>query len=263
MADGILKIKKPWVSKPPYRVGVDKGNSLSRGIVEMYDFRLNAAFQSLFGRTITPATAVSSGFIVPSINTAGQEVTIVDTGSSSNMVLDSFYSSGDPFTYMIGFRPDVTPSGVEHIFNVNGATNSTLRYTTSGTVLEMLVNPLTGSDRVSHTMTSTAGTSLIAGGSWGGSGAKIKVISKTDAEGMQITESASAGTGTYTTGAHNLGNNDVDGGFLWAVFWNRQLSDDETKSFLGNPWQVLQPQTIRFPVASSAAAASALLLLDS
>jgi hypothetical protein len=218
--------------KPIGPVKIDWSNPLSIGLIEYY---LCNSYRSLFGRNLTPAT--SSNYEVRAIN--GDQY-IWQSNSQATATLDSFISASSPITILIKFI-NIQSFGNDNRHFINSSSSSIICRSTNSSAYEFLVNSLTN-DRISHSFAFTAGESFVGGGSWGGTGTYLRVITSTESDGTKITQNGSASTGTYSSATHtiNVNGGSMDG-LVWISCWNRQLSEVEVNEFIADPYQFLIP----------------------
>lgn len=216
-------------------VAIDWGNPLTNGLIEYY---LCKDYRSLFNRTMT----ADRSFVTRQIFKSKQCLKLETSGSSSHVVFDPFIPDSSPITLLISLNLGSALASDKRLFLSNANVSAIMLRATSGTTLEILINSLSN-DRVSHSVTVNTGEDYVHGGSWGGDGTTIKIITQDETNGVKITANSSASSGTYTNSEHSLNKVSAydETHFYWMAAWKRQLSDNEVRRFLANQYQFLIP----------------------
>ena len=242
--------KKVFTEMPLGPVEIDH-DVMPSGLVEFYMPSPHYGKQGLVSGRITND---SDAFVYPNISpNNGPNINIVDTGSSSEVNLGSHVTTANnAHTIFICWHSRINVANGLRVFT-NDTASSSILGTGLSAGCRYIINSLSN-DRVEHSASYAIGESIIMGGSYGGSGTTLKVYSKTRADGIKLTENGSTSTGTYSVVENEINSsNNMEGGLLWFMSFDRQLEDPEVRTILENPWQTLKPVTnsVYFPVGGA------------
>lgn len=248
---------RPWI-KPIAPNVIDREEPISVGMIE------NFTMQERIGKFGNELVSNNTAFTFPGIERRGQEMTVLDSGSSSNIFTGDFIPNSSPVTILIRFNQNAALVSDQRIFNSNSGSSAIICRSTAAGTIEFLINSLTN-DRVSHSITYNAGEDIWIGGSWAGPGTALKVITFTETDGFKITVNGATSTGTYTNSSQQFNTTNNMGtvaAFRDAVFWDREVSEVLLRRFVEAPYRVLKPANDLYYFPPAATGATALPVQD-
>jgi len=239
-----LIIKRPWTSQPQVAVGVNWGNPITKGLIDVAWMGVGGP-KELVSNTnsiVTGSRVVTSGGISFIRDTS------ITAASWSYSPVDTRFQVSDNVTMLtFGTVPRTgTTSSYTGFFGSGGGYYIGNRY------------------GVGNIYGRAGGITIDRASLWKD---KLAVRGLTySSPHLNLYENGSVvetlgGGGNITTGAYdsvqinNAANSTPQDTTLWAAFWGRILSDAEHRSIAANPWQLFQPLSRQIWVPGAAAAA--------
>ena len=228
--------------KPVGKVVVDWNHRLAIGLTS-FNLMRNDLDDLVTGGSLVRASSIYSYF---NVKNAQQSLRLDKTATSSKVTATKrIVDDSSPHTMLCCVSMDTAAStGIDGFYTENDGTSHHILRMLSSTSFEFLINGLTN-DRVNHSFSPVSGSPYVAGGSWGGSGTALNVITYDDTNKLKRTVNGSTSTGTFQAGNPTYSSpgawNNQSGNYYWFVCWDHVLTDSQINDFIRKPYQFLIP----------------------